>query len=292
MSKKRSKPPIVSVRARWLGERMRGLREERGLTLKYVAAFLGVEFSTLARYERAEWPFRRDHVVALLDVYGVYDETERTQLVQLAQDAWRINQWEQDFDGTVYDTTFIDYPWLESRAEEICAYSAMTVPGLLQTPAYAEALIRAYEGGADAAEHKVQKWLNLRMERQRVLNLKNGPTLSVIVDEAVLRRPVGDRKVQRDQLAYLRDAGRRPKMEIRVLPSSVGVHPGLDGTFFVFRMPAPYPAVSYVEHLGGRLFMEATRAVCYSEAYSQLWETALRESESVALIANLVEELS
>jgi ribosome-binding protein aMBF1 (putative translation factor) len=69
-----------SIRARYLGERMRSLREERGLTLKYIAAFLGVEFSTLARYERAEWPFRADHVTALLDVYGVYGERQREEL--------------------------------------------------------------------------------------------------------------------------------------------------------------------------------------------------------------------
>jgi transcriptional regulator with XRE-family HTH domain len=93
---------VQTIRAQWLGQRMRELREERGLTLKYIAAYLGVEFSTLARYERAEWPFRRDHVVALLDVYGVYDERERAQLVQLAQDAWRVNRWDDDFEGALY----------------------------------------------------------------------------------------------------------------------------------------------------------------------------------------------
>src|ERR671916_3324072 len=87
---------VQTIRAQWLGQRMRELREERGLTLKYIAAYLGVEFSTLARYERAEWPFRRDHVLALLDVYHVYDEGERQKLVTLAQEAWRVNQWELD----------------------------------------------------------------------------------------------------------------------------------------------------------------------------------------------------
>jgi transcriptional regulator with XRE-family HTH domain len=71
---------------------MRSLREGRGLTLKYIASYLGVEFSTLARYERAEWPFRRDHVIALLDVYGVYDEPARAELIELAANAWKINQ--------------------------------------------------------------------------------------------------------------------------------------------------------------------------------------------------------
>jgi transcriptional regulator with XRE-family HTH domain len=269
---------------------MRELRDDRGLTLKYVSSYLGVEFSTLARYERAEWPFRRDHVVALLDVYGIHDETERTRLVQLAHDAWRINQWEQDLHGTVHDTTFVDYPWLETRANEIRAYNTMTVPGLLQTPGYAEALIRAYEGGTDTTDTKVRKWVNLRMNRQRILNAKDGPQLSVILDEAVLHRRVGDPTVMREQLTHLRDATRRPRTEIRILPATVGIHPGLHGTFFVFRMPAPYPAVSYVEHLGGRLFMEATRAEIHDDTHTRLWNTALPETETTKMIEELLEE--
>src|ERR687895_1729616 len=162
---------VQTIRAQWLGQRMRELREERGLTLKYIAAYLGVEFSTLARYERAEWPFRRDHVVALLDVYGVYDERERAQLVQLAQDAWRVNRWDDDFEGTVYDQTFVDYPWLESRSEEICTYSTMVFPGLVQTRDYAEAVIR-YTEGAQANQQKIDRWVRLRMERQLILDEK------------------------------------------------------------------------------------------------------------------------
>lgn len=282
---------VQTIRAQWLGQRMRDLREERGLTLKYVAAYLGVEFSTLARYERAEWPFRRDHVVALLDVYGVYDERQRTQLVQLAQDAWRVNRWDEDFDGAVYDATFVDYPWLESRAEEICAYSTMIVPGLLQTAAYAETMIRHYEGSS-AAEHRVQKWLHLRLDRQQVLGGATNTKLTAIVEESVLHRPVGGKTGLRGQLAHLMEVSRRPQVEIRVLPAQAGAHDGLYGTFFLFRMQPPYPAVAYVEHLAGRLFVEAGGAERYVRAYDRLREAALSETESVALIATLAEELS
>src|SRR5918998_1307218 len=137
---------VQTIRAQWLGQRMRELREERGLTLKYIAAYLGVEFSTLARYERA-------------------------QRVQLAQDAWRVNRWDDDFEGTVYDQTFVDYPWLESRSEEICTYSTLVLPGLLQTRDYAEAVIR-YMEGAQANQQKVDRWVRLRMERQLILDEK------------------------------------------------------------------------------------------------------------------------
>jgi transcriptional regulator with XRE-family HTH domain len=281
---------VQTIRAQWLGQRMRELRDERGLTLKYVAAYLGVEFSTLARYERAEWPFRRDHVMALLDVYGVYDERDRTHLVQLAQDAWRINKWEEDFEGAVYDATFVDYPWLESRAREICAYSTMIVPGLLQTAGYAETMIRHYEGSA-AVEHRVQKWLHLRLDRQKVLNDKD-TQLTVILEESVLHRPVGGKSVLRGQLEHLKEISRRPQIDIRVIPTSMGAHDGTYGSFFLFQMPPPYPAVACVEHLAGRLFVEATSAERYEKAYASLREAALSDSESVALIATLAEELS
>ncbi|MEJ3750114.1 helix-turn-helix transcriptional regulator [Actinomycetes bacterium KLBMP 9797] len=281
---------VQTIRAQWLGQRMRELRDQRGLTLKYVAAYLGVEFSTLARYERAEWPFRRDHVMSLLDVYGVYDERERNQLVQLAQDAWRVNKWDEDFEGAVYDSSFVDYPWLESRAEEICAYSTMIVPGLLQTAGYAETMIRHFEGSM-AAEHRVQKWLHLRMDRQKVLADKD-TRLTAILEESVLRRPVGNRAVLRGQLEHLREISRRPQIDIRIVPTNSGIHAGALGTFFLFRMPVPYPPVAYVEHLAGRLFIEAASAERYEKAYASLREAALSDSESVALIATLVEELS
>jgi transcriptional regulator with XRE-family HTH domain len=282
---------VQTIRAQWLGQRMRELREERGLTLKYIAAYLGVEFSTLARYERAEWPFRRDHVIALLDVYGVYDERERAQLVQLAQDAWRVNRWDDDFEGTVYDATFVDYPWLESRAEEICTYGNMVFPGLLHTRDYAEALIRHMEGTSSSTQ-KIDRWVRLRMERQQILDEKPPTRLAAVVEEAVLHRPIGGRAVLRAQLEHLMRAVERPHVEVLVIPTRQGMHAGLDGAFTLFRMQRPYPEVAYVEHLGGRLFMEATRAERYSKAYDGLREVALSSTESMALITTLAEELS
>src|SRR5918998_6531310 len=119
---------VQTIRAQWLGQRMRKLREERGLTLKYIAEYVGVEFSTLARYERAEWPFRRDHVSALLDVYGIYEESERDELVNLARNAWRLGQWELDgvkdsSTAGFNDRPVIDHWWLQSRAYELCVYA-------------------------------------------------------------------------------------------------------------------------------------------------------------------------
>lgn len=282
---------VRTLRAQWLGQQMRELREQRGLTLKYVARFLERDFSSLARYERAEWPFRRDLVVELLDLYGVYDERERDRLIQLAQDAWRVDRWDNDFDRTIYDTSFIDFPWLESRAEQICTYAALLIPGLLQTRDYAEAVIRNAEPSS-TSEVQVRKWVQLRMDRQRLLDGPSPTRLAVIMEEAALRRPVMSRGVMANQLTHLVHVARKPTVEIRVLPATLGLHAGLDGTFWLFKMPPPYTDVAHAETLGGRLFMESGNALRYVRAYDRLREAALSTSESVKLISALAEELS
>ncbi|MEU3456699.1 helix-turn-helix transcriptional regulator [Micromonospora sp. NPDC006766] len=282
---------VRTLRAQWLGQQMRELRERRGLTLKYVARFLERDFSSLARYERAEWPFRRDLVVQLLDLYGVYDESERDRLIQLAQDAWRVDRWDNDFDKTIYDTSFIDFPWLESRAEQVCTYAALLIPGLLQTRDYAEAVIRNAEPSS-TSEVQIRKWVQLRMDRQRLLDAPSPTRLAVIIEEAALRRPVMSRGVMASQLVHLTETARKPTVEIRILPSTLGLHAGLDGTFWIFKMPSPYSDVAHAETLGGRLFMESDKALRYVRAYDRLREAALSASESAKLIAALAEELS
>jgi transcriptional regulator with XRE-family HTH domain len=282
-----------SLRARWLGERMRKLRDDRGLTLKYIAAYIGVEFSTLARYERAEWPFRQDHVVALLDAYGVHDEAERERLIQLAKDAWRINRWEPDFEGAIDDPSFVDCLWLESRAEQICAYGTMVVPPLLCTVEYAKALFYSTHG-RNLPEFRVDKWLALLVDRQKVLNGPKPTRVHALVEEQVLHRPIGGVAVLRAQLEHLARLSARTDLavEVRVLPATAGAHAGHFGAFTVFRMPTPYPPVTYVEHLGGRLYIETTAATHYGEAFDAMTEQALPVAESINLIDHIAGELA
>ncbi|MEJ3748460.1 helix-turn-helix transcriptional regulator [Actinomycetes bacterium KLBMP 9797] len=290
MPKRRSEFP-QSLRSRWLGERMRELRDERGLTLKYVAAYLGCEFSTLARYERAEWPFRKDHVVSLLDMYGVYDEVERERLVQLAQDAWRVSRWEVDFDNTIEDPDFVDCLWLELRSEEICCYSTMVVPPLLWTESYASALFRALNGPL-IQEFKVDRWVALLRDRQKVLSGKDRVRVTALIEEQVLHRPVGSPAVMRDQLEHLLKVSDRgdTSVQVRVVPTNRTIHPGCLGAFTVFRMPLPYPPVAYLEHLGGRLYVESDGARQHNEAFDKIAECALTVPESAQVISDMAAE--
>jgi transcriptional regulator with XRE-family HTH domain len=269
-----------TLRAQWLGQQMRDLRTRRGMTLQETAQYFGRDFSTLARLEKAEWPLKRADVVALLDIYGVYDGQERARLLQLCDDCWRTDEWDVDFAGF-----FIDSRWLESRARLIALYQPFLVPDLLRTPAYAEALVRLAEGPR-APVGVVAQAVDQLAERQQVLD--SGRTkLSAILDEAVLHRDVGHPELMQRQLGHLAELARRPHVEIRVLPAAADVYPRFGGPFALYRMPHPLPEVAYVENLAGRIYLEAPRSKRFVLAYDRLRAAALSPAESARLIAHV-----
>lgn len=283
---------VPTVRAQFLGSRMRELRESRGLTLKYIASYLGVEFSTLARYERAEWPFRRDHVIALLDVYGVYDDATRAALIDIAQQAWRINQWapatSPHDDTSTDDGMVIDDWWVQQRAEELCIYANLVVPEVVQSRDYAEA-VTSHTVQPQALADKLARRL---LERQHALEVDRKPPtrLEILIEEPVLHRPVGGQLVLEQQLQHLTRLVERPHVNVRVLPSRIGWHPGLHGAFTLCAMQRPYPPVALVHHLDGRLLIEADGAKRYKDAFDKLREVSLSPAESAALIATIADE--
>ncbi|NBE85074.1 helix-turn-helix domain-containing protein [Micromonospora rubida] len=282
------KPFVRTLRAQWLGQQLRALREARGMTLKLVSEHLQRDMSALGRYERADWPIRKGDVTALLDLYGFHNAAERARLLALAEEVWRTDRWDEDY-GDVVDSSFIQYPWLEDRADSICSYNALLLPGLLQTRSYAEAVIRnAAEPGVP--EPTIERWVELRIERQRVLD---GPTrIAAVLDEAVLRRPVGGQTTMADQLRQLTQLIRRRNIDVRVLPAEVALHAGMDGTFTLFTLPSPYPEVAYLENLGGRLYVEAPKSQRFVDAYDRLVKAALGEAESAEMIAMIAEDMS
>lgn len=273
-----------TLRAQWLGQQMRDLRTRRGMTLQATAHYFGRDFSTLARLEKAEWPFKRADVVALLDIYGVYDGQERARLLHLCDDCWRTDEWDVDFADSAYDRSFVDRRWLESRARAIGIYQPFLVPDLLQTRAYAEAMVRLAEGPRTPAESVAQTMEQL-FERQQVLD--SGHTkVSVILDDTVARRQVGDAALMREQFDHLSDLARRPHIEIRLLPAAVNVYPRFSGAFVLYRMLHPYPEVAYLENLAGRIYLEAPRSKRVVVAYDRLSAAALTPAESAKLLAD------
>ncbi len=165
------------------------------------------------------------------------------------------------------------------------------MPGLLQTQQYAETLIRNV-AAADTPEEQIGMMIELRMTRQQVLDGETPVGFAAVVDESVLRRVIGGPKVMREQLTTLLKVAERPNVEIRILPLRDGAHAGLEGSFWLYEMPDPYPDVAYVDNLAGAVYVEDdATADRFRQAYYQLSAMALGSNESAALIAAAAKEL-
>lgn len=281
---------VSTLRGQLLGQQMRQLRQQIGLTLEQAAAYLNRDQSGLGRFERAEWPFPRQDVQLLLDLYCVGERPMRDYYLRLSEEAWRRDEWETEFDDAIYDRSFVDLPWLEGRATHIFAFDLGHVPGLLQTPEYAASLIREAET-AQATEALIDRWVEMRMKRQAVLQGSQPVKFTSVLTESVLRARTGGAEVMRAQLDHLASLARRHHIEVRVLPMSAGAGAGVDGAFMVFGMPQPYPEVAYVEHFGGRVFLEWPKSTRFVRLYDRLTVSALTPKESGELIMTIAEEL-
>jgi hypothetical protein len=223
----------------------------------------------------------------------VYDERLRTELLDLAANAWRINQWEPGYGGNSRsgagdDLTIIDHWWIQSRAEELCVYASSLIPELLQTRDYAEAVIRRREPNSA----RVDKLVREQLARQEVLDERPPKRLTVVIEESVLTRPVGGRAVLEQQLEHLLRVVERPHVRVRVLPTRVGLHDGTDGPFTLCLMQRPYPPVALVEHLGGRLVLEDVAADWHLKAFEKLTEQAASDADSTNLITEAVASIT
>lgn len=279
-------PQRATLRSQWLGQQLRELRDGSGLLLKDVAEYLQRDPGTVSRFESGFYPIRRPDLLALLDLYGVSDPKRREALLRLGQDVWQKGWW----DGYVHDVagSMIDFVWLEARAKRIRSFAVTAVPGLLQIPAYAEQVIRANE--PDASPDQIRRWLELRVTRQRVLEGDTPPQLSVILDESVLRRQIGDPATMHAQLRHLVECAARPTVDLRVLPFRAGTPAGTYGSFNIFELPDPFPEVAYLETMAGAVYVESPETERFVRTYDGHESLALGPVGSVELISSAAEE--
>lgn len=269
--------PGPTLRAQWLGQLLRKYRDEADLTLREAANYLERDSSTISRFEAGLYPPREDDVQALLTLYGVSDKKTREALQKLSVEVWQKGWWEgyaQDVDPSI-----IDYAWLEARAGRIKSFNTVVVPGLLQTPAYAEAVIRAVD--PDVADSQIDRWIEVRMIRQQVLTRPRPVAMTAVLDESVLRRPIGGPETLSEQLSHLATVAERSNIDIRILPESVGAHAAPDGSFKLFDMPEPYPDLACIETPAGVIYVEADGIGRFTGAFERLESVALTSRESL-----------
>jgi len=284
-----SSTPSPIVRRRRLGSELRRLRETAGLTGDQVIELLGwASASKLSRLENGKSRPALGDVEALLRVYDV-EPPEYAELLNIAREAAEHTRaWLRSYSAMT--SAQREYAELEAGCAEICEYAPVIVPGLLQTAEYAETMIRAAR--PDITADEVERRVRVRLGRQSLLSQDDPIDLWVVLDEAVLSRPVGGDAVMRAQLERLVEAAALPNVTLQILPFEAGAHAGMDGTFAILDFPEQSdPAVVYAENATGGLFLEKAEELRkYDFIFDHIRAAALRPEESASVIAKLAKE--
>jgi transcriptional regulator with XRE-family HTH domain len=222
-------PGSPTVRRRRLAAELRGIRESKGKSGDAVAAALKWSPSKISRYERARTGLRPREVERLLDYYGITG-SHRDLLLGLAEDATQKGWWEEFADTLAED--YQQFIGLEHEATAIAIWHVDVVAGLLQTESYARHIIGSYSRVEPVAPGMIGRLVKVRMQRQQVLD-REGLQLSVVLDESVLTRRIGDESVMYEQLQRLAREAERPNLTLRILPLSAQ-HTVFGESFVIF----------------------------------------------------------
>ncbi|MEV5573289.1 helix-turn-helix transcriptional regulator [Spirillospora sp. NPDC052269] len=275
-----------TVRHRRLARELRKHRERAGLTTEAASDRLGWSRTKLVRFEAARTRPTPADVGAALDLYGA-DLPDRAALMDLARQARQRGWWTAYAD--VFQSSFVA---LEDEASSVRGWYPQVIPGLLQTDAYAHAVISS--GGMDLDRATLERRLQARLARRALLSRAGAASMHFVLDEAVIRRAPTSPGVMAEQLVSLEAVARRPNITVQVMPFSAGLHAGLDSGFVVLGYSEPEdPDVAYVETVGGEIYVESSshvdRIIMFFE---RIRAVAWSPDESVVFIAAVAKEVS
>jgi transcriptional regulator with XRE-family HTH domain len=285
-----TEPASPTVRRRRLAAELREIRESKGKSGDAVAAALKWSPSKISRYERARTGLQPREVERLLDYYEITG-ARRTLLLALAQDAAQKGWWEEFADELSAD--YQQFIGLEHEASSMAIWHVDVVPGLLQTQAYARHIISSYNRVDPRAPRMVERMVKVRMRRQQVLNRQPELQLSVVLDESVLKRRIGDELVMYEQLQRLVREADRPNLTLQVLPLDAQ-HTVFGESFVIFSFGPDEDAmlqdVVSTEHLRNAYSVEGERdTYLHRIAFQMLAGTSLDAAASRALILETAE---
>ncbi|KAB8190799.1 helix-turn-helix domain-containing protein [Nonomuraea phyllanthi] len=271
-----------------LGSQLRKLREAKNVTREEAGHLIRGSESKISRMELGRVGFKERDVADLLTLYGVVDKQARSAVLELVATANEPGWWHRFND--VLPTWFQAFVGLEEAAARIRTYEVQFVPGLLQTKEYARAVVTAGSAGIGAEE--ISRRVDLRLERQRMLDRPDGPVFWAVIDEAALRRPIGGVEVMRAQIEHLIELMRQPKITIQIMPFSFGGHSAEGGAFSVLRFPdSDLPDVVYVEQLASALYLDKREDVDrYTEVMERLCAVSTTPDETVELLRTIADE--
>ena len=280
-------PHTPTVRAMRLGPELEHLRRVRHMSPEDVAAAIGGSRFKVRNVETAKVEVKAPYLKALLSLYGVLGTAQGAALIELARNAWQRGWW-TDF-SDVFNGSFVS---LENQAARIRSWQPQLVPGLLQVEGYARAVIRAGLGDVTTAELD-RRW-RARWNRQALLTREAPapPQFEVVLDEAVLERPVGGATVMRAQLRHLLEMADLPNVTVQVLAKATGEHAGLEGPLVILSFPGEiHPDIAYGDLFLGDVYLESADDVARSNlTMGRIQKAALSPQQSIDLIDRLTQE--
>jgi transcriptional regulator with XRE-family HTH domain len=280
--------PGPTTTRRRLRAELRRLRLAKGLSVENVTNEVEWSTSKLVRIEGGQVGISVSDLNALLQVYDVVDPAQQEELRALARGSRQRTWWSayQRFLAPSYQ----EFIGAEADATRIRHYHPTAVPGLLQTTAYAQAMVAA-ASLEPVSDEVAQALVEVRQNRkQHVLDRSTPPDFTVILDEAVLRRPVGGPAAMREQLDYLMRVAERDTVTLMVIPFSAGPHPGLAGAFALFSYDDPAnDDVLCLETGSGNIVAKEDQDLVkqYNRAADRLEEIALPEPEAIEFVEKL-----
>ncbi|MFF3342967.1 helix-turn-helix domain-containing protein [Streptomyces flavidovirens] len=273
-----------TVRKRRLGAELRRLRKASGLTSTEVAERLLVSQPKISRLENGHCAISPRDVRDMCVIYDVTDQQVVDSLMRMAKESGQQGWW-----NSYGDIPYSVYIGLEMDAASIHAYEPMVVPGLMQTPAYAQAVIEDTIPLVTAEQAAMR--LKVRLRRQHRIYEPACPLrLGVVLDESALRRVVGSPYIMREQLEHLNALSAEPHITVQILPYNVGAHPGLSGQFSILRFDdSPEAGVVYLEGSTSDLYLEKRSDLEHYEAmYAHLQALALSPDSTRHFIADTI----
>jgi len=284
-----SAPASPTVRRRRLAAELREIREDKGKSGDVVAAALKWSPSKISRYERARTGLRPREVERLLDYYQITGP-RRALLLGLAEDAAQKGWWEEFADSLSED--YRQFIGFEHEAASMAIWHVDVVTGLLQTEAYARHIISSYSRVEPMPPGMIGRMVKVRTRRQQVLN-REDLQLSVVLDESVLKRQVGDESVMYEQLQRLLQEGDRPNLTLRILPLNAQ-HTVFGESFVIFGFKDDSDAIVrdmvITEQLRSSVTLEGERETyLHRIAFQALWDASLDPATSRALILEAAE---
>jgi transcriptional regulator with XRE-family HTH domain len=270
------------VRRRQLVAELRRLREEAGFTQEEVATQLDWHHTKVFRIETGRTGPHPNDVRVMCDLYGMRDKEHLAALIRLAKESRKRGWWYSYRD--ILSSRYEFLIGLEQEASAIHTFELAVIPGLLQTEEYAYAVVKG--GPLELDPDEIQRRVEVRMTRQRILESAARPQLWAILDEAAIHRVVGGPAVMRKQLEHLITASEAGKTTLQIVPHAAGAHPGTVGPFVILRFDDPSEAdVVYMETIGGNLSVDKPEDVQnYTTAFDHLRAVALSPDETRTML--------